>query len=101
VPLVGQVLVLAWLATLSQLFDFMTALQMVGQHGLKAELNPLVRSAFLGLGAPGVAILKLAPVLLIVLLVKIGFQRPRLARNLLVVAAVTGSLAALSNVSAV
>jgi hypothetical protein len=52
--------VLLGLAWLLQLLDGITAVQMMQTHGIRAELNPVVRTVFLQLGIVGVAAVKAA-----------------------------------------
>ena len=95
-----HVIILAALATATQVLDLMTAVEMLVRHGAAFEMNPLVRAAYIWLGLPGVAWLKLVPLLTILLLVVVGQQgRPRAARNSLVLAVLIGSIAALSNLA--
>jgi hypothetical protein len=93
-----QFVVVAIVAATTQLFDLLTALGMLARHGDGAELNPLVRSVFLGFGAPGLTLLKVVALAAILLLVQLGYRgRPRLARNTLVLALAVGSMATVSN----
>jgi hypothetical protein len=98
VRLLAQIGVLGTLAVLTQVFDLVTAVQMLVRHGPQLELNPLVRTMYVSLGPLGLGALKLVPLALIILLVRLGFRgRARMVRNMLVVAVVIGSVAAYSN----
>lgn len=92
-PLAALLTVLA-----AQLLDFGTFLRMVGRHGPESEANPLVASTFLGLGAPGVLLLKLLLVTVVAGIAAAGWLRPdrpatRAAAALTVGAAIVAGLA--------
>ena len=89
----------------AQLFDFGTFTYMVGQHGIRAEANPIVAGGFLAFGLPVVAVMKLALVVLVsAVVVMLGREAPihpstpRLATLVTVMAVVAGLAGGLSNV---
>jgi Domain of unknown function (DUF5658) len=95
-----HVIILAVLAVVTQVLDFLTAMRMLLRHGASFEMNPLVRAAYLWLGPPGLAWFKMVPLLTILVLVFVALQgRPRAARNGLVLAVLVGSIAVLSNLA--
>jgi hypothetical protein len=96
---VRSVSVLVGITWLLQVLDGITAVQMMQAHGLAAELNPVVRLAFLHSGLLGVAATKAAiagPLgVLFARLARRG--QVRLARYGLLLACVLGLLGCFSN----
>jgi hypothetical protein len=95
----AAILLLAPLALLAQVLDLLTALGMIVQCGIDAEVNPLIRAAVVGAGPAGAAGIKLggatAAVAVLLGLAKVG--RVRLARNCLLLALGIGLVGVLSN----
>ena len=87
------------LALLAQALDLLSSLRMVLEHGINAELNPLLRVILISAGPVGVAIVKLGLAAFVVSVLQhlayVG--RPRLARNSLLIAVNVGVIGALSN----
>jgi hypothetical protein len=79
--------------------DLLSALKLMAQRGLSAELNPLARALMVHAGPLGLAAAKLGVVLLgLLLLVRLAsYGRPRLAVVSLFVAASLGWLGMISN----
>ena len=95
-----QLAILAALAIVLQVFDLVTALQMVLHYGPQAELNPLVRATYVSLGPLGLGFLKLLPVATILVLSGLGVGgRPYLVRNLLALTVMLGAVATESNLA--
>ncbi|MBV9175172.1 MAG: hypothetical protein JOZ81_34385 [Chloroflexi bacterium] len=96
-PLV--IALLGRLALLAQALDLLSSLRMVLEHGINAELNPLLRVILVSAGPVGVAIVKLGLAAFVVSVLQhlayVG--RPRLARNSLLIAVNVGVIGALSN----
>jgi hypothetical protein len=93
------IVLLAALALAAQMLDLLTGLRMVLAYGIDAELNPLIRAAFISAGPAGAAALKLSAATLsvaaLVFLARAG--RAQLARNCLLLAVDIGFVGALSN----
>jgi hypothetical protein len=88
----------------AQLFDLVTFTQMIGQHGIGAEANPLVAEGFVQYGLPLLIASKLALVILVGSIVALlGREQPerrtspRLAAFVIVVAVAVGFAGGLSN----
>ena len=95
----AAVVALALLAV-AQAADYVTFLLMVGEHGLVAELNPIVAA----LAAEGLGLLTIAKASLVVF-VGSSFLvtrpvRPRVARGTLAVGIIVGAIGAGSNLLA-
>jgi hypothetical protein len=91
----------------AQLFDFGTFTVMVGQHGIAAEMNPLVAQGFDVYGLPILVGVKFALVVLlgsiVVLLGRNGPARrsiPGLAASITILAVIGGLVGGISNVLA-
>ena len=90
----------------AQLFDFGTFTVMVEQHGIHAELNPIVAHGFQSFGLPMIALVKLALVVLIgSIIVVLGRDRAadintrRLAAFVTIIAVIGGLFGGISNVA--
>jgi Domain of unknown function (DUF5658) len=94
-----RLLPIAALAWLLVILDGATAVLMMQNRGAGAELNPLVRAVFLGLGPLAVILLKfaLATIILTSFLYLARSRRHVLARNCLLMAVVLGGVGVLSN----
>ena len=91
----------------AQLFDYGTFTLMVQQHGIHAELNPIVANGFQSFGLPMVALVKLLLVVLIgSIIVILGQDRTanvatrRIAAFVTIVAVIGGLIGGISNVAA-
>jgi hypothetical protein len=96
----GPALVLLGVVALAlQGLDLLSAVRMVAQGGVDAELNPLLRGVWWSLGPVAVGEVKigLATVALGVLLLLGAAGRGRLARNCLVLASNIAAVGVLSN----
>jgi Domain of unknown function (DUF5658) len=95
-PLVG---LFALAAFVLHALDLLSALQLIMQRGLSAELNPLARALVVHAGPLGLSVVKLGVVLLgLTLLVRLAdYGRPRLAVVSLFLAASLGWLGMVSN----
>lgn len=81
-------------------FDYVTFLVMVGQHGLGAELNPVVHRLAIDFGLPGLTLAKGAAVAFLAgSAVVIAPKRRSLAKLLLVFGILAGLLGGISNVA--
>jgi hypothetical protein len=76
-----------------------SSLNMVLQHGINAELNPLLRVILISTGPVGVAVVKLGVAAFVVAVLQHLAQagRAQLARNSLLLAINVGVIGALSN----
>ena len=84
----------------AQLFDFLSFLAMVGQHGLGAELNPIVVGVAETFDLRALAILKLAVMGYVgVTVAVVARTRPMLARGVLAVGILAGVVGGLSNIA--
>lgn len=91
----------------AQLFDYGTFTLMVEQHGIRAELNPIVANGFQSFGLPMIALVKLLLVVLIGSIIVIlaqdrtasGLTR-RVAAFVTIVAVIGGLVGGISNVAA-
>jgi hypothetical protein len=84
----------------AQLFDFVSFLAMVGRHGTRAELNPLVVAVANHFDLSGLAIAKLAMLAYVGLTVYVLARRhPRLATGVVMAGIVAGTLGGLSNIA--
>ena len=95
----GSLLAIAALAWLLQILDGATAVVMMQNRGHTAELNPLVRGVYVGLGPLAVVLLKfgLASVVLATFLRLARGRQRVLARNCLLAALVLAAVGVLSN----
>lgn len=91
----------------AQFFDLGTFGRMVGRHGIRAELNPIIAQGYHMFGWPMVILLKFVLVMLVasvvVLLMRANQQgglSPRLASIVTVVAVVVGVIGGVSNLLA-
>jgi hypothetical protein len=91
----------------AQLFDYGTFTLMVQQHGIHAELNPIVAHGFQSFGLPMIALVKLALVVLIgSIIVVLAHDRTastttrRIAAFVTIVAVIGGLVGGISNVAA-
>jgi hypothetical protein len=101
VPAIPALVTVALLA-FAQAFDFLTFLRMIDQHGLAAELNPLVVRLVESFDLRAVAIAKLAVLAYVALTVAIlANRRPRLARSILTIGVVAGLLGGASNIATI
>jgi hypothetical protein len=85
---------------LAQLFDFVSFLGMVGEHGFTAELNPFVVAVGEAFDLQGLAIAKLT--MLAYVAVTVAFlarQHPRLAGLVIAVGIVAGMVGGVSNIA--
>ncbi len=101
-PAAHSLAVLAGVAWLLQMLDAVTFLHLMALRGPAAELNPLVRAAYVAMGPSAIIALKAGiagPVVLV--LARMGrWGDRRIARVGLLVAAALGLLGALSNLPA-
>lgn len=85
---------------LAHLFDLLSFVEMIGRHGLDAELNPLVVYLHGVVGVPGLAVAKLLSVAIGgVVFVILAPQRRRLAMFVLMFGIGAGLLGGVSNVA--
>lgn len=83
---------------LAQLFDFVSFLGMVSQHGFRAELNPLVVVVGNHFDLQGLAIAKLAMLAYVGATVALLARRyPRLATLVVAVGIAAGTIGGISN----
>ena len=82
----------------AQLLDLVTFVPMVVEHGLDAELNPIVQRLSRTLGLPGILVGKGALIVYLVALVTItAVRRPKLAAAVAVLGTYAGLVGGLSN----
>jgi len=74
----------------AQFFDFGTFIVMVRRHGPGAEANPLVADILQGFGVPGIAIAKIALVVLVAATAVILARAPEPGRRRSIAALVLG-----------
>jgi hypothetical protein len=93
------ILAIAALAWLLEILDGVTSVVMMQNHGNAAELNPLVRGTFEGLGPIAVVLLKfvLATIVLTSFVYLARGRRRVLARNCLLIALALATIGVLSN----
>jgi hypothetical protein len=85
---------------LAQLFDFVSFLGMVSQHGFRAELNPLVVVVGSHFNLQGLAIAKLAMLAYVGVTVALLARRyPRLATLVVAVGIAAGTIGGISNLA--
>ena len=86
----------------AQAFDFVSFLAMIDQHGLAAELNPLVVTLAEAFDLRTLAILKLGVVAYVAATVAITYKRrPRVASGVLVLGVAAGMLGGFSNIASI
>jgi hypothetical protein len=84
----------------AQAFDFVSFLAMVEEHGLAAELNPLVVAVANHFDLQGLAIVKLAMLAYVAVTIAILARRhPRLAALVITAGIAAGMLGGLSNIA--
>jgi hypothetical protein len=85
---------------LAQLFDFVSFLGMVGQHGFRAELNPLVVAVGVHFDLQGLAIAKLSMLAYVGVTVAVLARRyPRLAMGVVAIGIAAGTVGGISNLA--
>ena len=85
---------------LAHLFDLLSFVEMIGRHGLDAELNPLVVYLHGMVGVPGLAVAKMLSVAIGgTVFVILAPQRRRLAMVVLMFGIGAGLLGGVSNVA--
>ena len=90
------------LLILAHVADYMTFMVMIAQHGLGAELNPLVVTIFEDLGLELLTVAKFATVLLVAtVFLVVGRERPMVATGVLAFGVFVGALGAVSNVATI
>ena len=83
----------------AQISDLLTYLQMVAVHGPSAEANPLIGRTALAFGVPGLAVAKLALIVLVVTTFTIlGYSHRRLAATVATIGTFAGLVGAATNV---
>jgi hypothetical protein len=83
-------------------FDYITFLVMVGQHGLGAEMNPIVHRLALDFGLPGLTLAKSAAVTFLGgSAILIAPKRRRLATILVIIGIAAGVVGGISNVASI
>lgn len=93
------ILVLAIFALAMQGLDLISALRMIGSHGLSSELNPLARAIFMQGGPVGLTAIKMGVIVAAVwLFIRVAREgRVRLAAAALVLSALVGAFGYYSN----
>jgi hypothetical protein len=85
---------------LAQLFDFVSFLGMVSNHGFRAELNPVVVAVGNHFDLQGLAIAKLSMLAYVGFTVAVLARRyPRLAMTVITIGVLAGTIGGISNVA--
>jgi hypothetical protein len=87
------------LLAFAQLFDYISFMVMIGQHGLAAELNPIVVAIHDSVGVVGLTIVKASAVVFLASTATLLMpRRPNIAFGVLLVGIVLGVVGGISNV---